>query len=427
MLQLDLVRHQLAIAGRVTDAQTGRSIGRARVTIIAGPAEFTTRLEVKKMQYGTRWAALAERPDRTRTAADGHFHFVDLPDGAYTLTASLPGSGSKFGAAQGEATVSRNAQGNISLVALDIALPPTTLKGRITYQDAEPVVMAEVRIKGSGERVYTDGTGNFRLAGLEIGERTVLISARGYQPSSRTVALNDPGTERVVEIVLVPRDFNPTRIESCALWLKADAINGLSDGEPVETWPDHSGNGYDATQVIESARPIYRANAINGRPALRFDGVDDFMALSLFESATDHTFLFVYSQTPAGGHSNYLFDAQQGRLALDSAGSVSPYHVRWLDDTWHDIAPAIGGDQILTWVFSGNAGEVFRNGAPLGTAPYSPKSLRGNVTLGSNYGGHQSLFSGDIAEVVYYNRALSAEERRLVEQYLNSRYGIPLA
>jgi Carboxypeptidase regulatory-like domain len=197
-------RHQVAIAGQVTDALTGRAIGGARVGITAAPAAFADWLAIRAKQYGAQWAAMVERPDRTRTAADGHFHFLDLPDGQYTMTASLPGSVSRYGMAGRQAVVSRGAQGTITMAAADISLPPTTLKGEITEQDGKPVALAEVRVQGSGERVFSDAQGRYMLAGLEAGQRTVLVLAQGYQPVSQTVTLGPAGAVHTVNTVLVP-------------------------------------------------------------------------------------------------------------------------------------------------------------------------------------------------------------------------------
>lgn len=198
------VRHQVAIVGRVTDARTARAIGGAQVRITAAPAAFTEWLATRAKQYGTQWAGMVERPDQTRTSADGHFHFLDLPDGQYTLTASLPGSGSRYGTAQAQVTVSRDPQGNITMAAADIALPPTTLKGRVSRADASPVVLAEVRVKGSGERALSDGQGQYLLTGVETGNRTVLVSAQGFQPASRTALLSDAGSVKTADVVMTP-------------------------------------------------------------------------------------------------------------------------------------------------------------------------------------------------------------------------------
>ena len=97
-----------------------------------------------------------ERPDRTRTAVDGHFHFLDLPDGMYTCTATLPGAGSRYGTVQAGATVLRDAAGNLPMATANLALPPTTLKGQIADQDtADPVFMAEVRVSGASTHYLT--------------------------------------------------------------------------------------------------------------------------------------------------------------------------------------------------------------------------------------------------------------------------------
>jgi hypothetical protein len=202
------VCHAVAISGRVTDFQTGKAIGGARITIETetAPLEFTNWLTLRAKQYGDRWEQIDERPDRTRTAGDGHFHFMDLPDGDYTLKAELPGSGSRYGTAQKSVVVTRNADGIMAVV--DIRLPPTTIKGEITDKDNEKVLMAEVRIKGSGERVFSDADGRYLLTGLEASEeqeRTLQVSAQGYQQvPPKNVLLDQAGVEKVVDFALDP-------------------------------------------------------------------------------------------------------------------------------------------------------------------------------------------------------------------------------
>jgi hypothetical protein len=199
-----IVRHAVAIAGRVTEAQTGKPVSGARVRITDGPPAFTKWLAARAKEYGRRWAAMDERPDRALSRGDGHFHFLDLPDGTYSLEATLPGSGSRFGTAEAAATVSRDAEGHINLAAAAISLPATTIKGQITGQDDAPVVMAEVRVKGSGERVFTDTQGRYLLGGLEAGERRVDVAAPGFQPASSTATLGEAGALLTLDVVLTP-------------------------------------------------------------------------------------------------------------------------------------------------------------------------------------------------------------------------------
>ena len=204
MVTWEIIRHQVAIAGTVTDARTGQAIDGAQVRITAAPTAFTDWLAIRALQDGVRWAAMAERPDQTRSAADGHFHFLDLPNGLYTLTAMLPGSGSRYGTAAKQVMVSRNAQGNVTMAAADMTLPRTTLMGEVSNQGGTSIVLAEVRVRGSGERAFSDAQGRYLLAGLEVGQRTVMVSAQGYQPASQTVVISTAGAEHTFNVVLVP-------------------------------------------------------------------------------------------------------------------------------------------------------------------------------------------------------------------------------
>jgi len=203
------VRHQVAIAGRLTDAGTGKAIQGARVSIEEGgmPPAFANFLRARAMQHGAAWSMMAERPDRTRTAADGIFYFLDLPDGDYSVTASLSGIGGRYGAAQARATVLRNQNGDYERVLLDLALQATTIRGKVSDAARKKgVPMAEVRVKGSGEHTLSDARGLYVLAGIEPytpkpgasaaaddPKRTIVVFAQGYKPESRQVALTAPG------------------------------------------------------------------------------------------------------------------------------------------------------------------------------------------------------------------------------------------
>ncbi len=201
-LKLEGSRRQVAVAGRVIDAETEKAVARALVEIAEAPPEFRAWLALKAIRYGERWANMAVRPDRIRTAADGHFHFLDLPAGGYTLIASLPAAGSRYGTAEESAEVEHDPDGKISRQTVELRLPPTGLKGTITFSpqngDAVPVVMAEVRIPGSGERTWSKGGGSYLLSALEVRSQcNVRVSTRDYGSLARNVDLSR-GTVSIV-------------------------------------------------------------------------------------------------------------------------------------------------------------------------------------------------------------------------------------
>jgi hypothetical protein len=240
----ETIRRQVAIAGRVIDELAKQPVAWARVRLTNGPPAFVQSMVARAklvppsqppsdvtQAYGdldkagvnnagklraaqivldyllrTLGAALAvDRPDRTRTAADGHFHFLDLPDGNYAVTASLPEAGSRYGTAEVKnLPVSRDGEGRIAWAWTEVKLPPTTISGKVTNQSASPVKLASVRVKGSGENAFTDDTGEYRLTALEIGNRTVSASAPGFKADPKIVQLGEAGKKQAVDIVMTP-------------------------------------------------------------------------------------------------------------------------------------------------------------------------------------------------------------------------------
>jgi hypothetical protein len=209
LVKWQTVRHQVAIAGKLTDAGTGKPVSGAMVSMTDMPAAFRRLLQARAMQHGNAWSAMAERPDKARTAPDGIFYFLDLPDGDYTLSASAASMGKRYGIAQANTTVSRAKNGDYKRVFLDLALQATTVRGKIIGPNHKTgVAMAEVRVKGSGERTFSDVKGEYVLAGIEpielktssspgagprITKRTIVVFAQGYRPASKQVAINEAG------------------------------------------------------------------------------------------------------------------------------------------------------------------------------------------------------------------------------------------
>lgn len=208
MAVFETIRRQVAVAGKVTDRITGKVLPDVSIEILAGPPSFMETLSVLQGVYGDSWASSMKRPDRTLTRADGHFHFMDLPDGVYTLKAVCRKTVARYGSAQADVTVSRAPSGSVNLVSTVIILSPSTVRGKVTRQGSPtPVVMAEIRVSGSLEFTHTDGTGNYILSGLESSaarQREVTVSAVGYQDRVANVLIPAAGDEVVLDIQLVP-------------------------------------------------------------------------------------------------------------------------------------------------------------------------------------------------------------------------------
>ncbi|KST62206.1 carboxypeptidase regulatory-like domain-containing protein [Mastigocoleus testarum] len=211
MLRWERIRHRVAIAGQVTDAQTNKAIAGVEVAITKGPEAFMGWLRIRASQYGDEWEKMLERPDRTRTAYDGHFHFLDLPEGEYRLHAFFHNASRRYGTAFLDLRVSQAPEDENIITVADLTLTPTCLKGQILDDDDDPIVLAEVRLKYSQESTFSNQEGQYLLNAIEAAEkfeRTIIISAQGYQTTSQTVVFNEAGIEENLNFILTKKSNN---------------------------------------------------------------------------------------------------------------------------------------------------------------------------------------------------------------------------
>ena len=235
--------------------------------------------------------------------------------------------------------------------------------------------------------------------------------------------------------------WKPTDISGCQLWLDATQITGLSDGATVASWPDKSGNGYNATQETGANKPLYKTNVLNGKPVLRFDGTDDYLSCGdVLDLGSNSMTLFVVWKT------NTL-SATQGVVGKSYYGDKSGRYGVYLDLTLTGMSfmaqlkgtPAVSTRDWCYYSFSNSsyltscqkidntayANTGYENGvqkcsASIGSA-YGGADTTDSYLVGCYQGPHQFL-NGDIAEVLQYNSALSDTDRQKVEAYLNWKW-----
>jgi hypothetical protein len=224
---------------------------------------------------------------------------------------------------------------------------------------------------------------------------------------------------------------DPTDIAGCILWLAADDIVGLSDGDPVSTWADGSGAGRDATGSGGS-RPTYQTGELNGRPVVRFDGTDDEMATaSVGVTDLDCTIIAVLSpaNTDAGRSPVFVGNdgGGNGYGIATSTGGGAPNEIGRLRGgiAWDSTGTAATtGPAIYSLVQSSGSCEVFLDGVSLGTFSSDPNNPTSRITLGNHRVGVSSAncWAGDIAEIAIYDSPLDATDRGDVEAYLTAKW-----
>lgn len=239
-------------------------------------------------------------------------------------------------------------------------------------------------------------------------------------------------------------------LENLALWLKADAITGLADTDPVASWVDSSSNNNTATQGTAGARPLFRTGMVNGLPVVRFDGVDDFIESPYSASdnpGTDSQSIFAVFRPATTATSQIM--VWQGEAAGNGFGTEFEMHTNIGDGLLapNFVGAIVGGQNaeqgssipftdtvnfhILTAIFTGLRSvpqiSAFVDGGSGVTTVSSggPEIVNwtGNTRLGRP-GGAARFYSGDIAEVLVYTVNMVAARTR-IESYLKFKYGIP--
>ena len=227
--------------------------------------------------------------------------------------------------------------------------------------------------------------------------------------------------------------FNPRRISGLAVWL--DASDGAtlfqnSDGtvpatatsDPIGAWMDKSGNQRTLTQPIANNRPSHTTQALNGRSAVSFDGVNDFVSAQ-FSLTQPVTIFCVGNYRAPLTHAGQLFDASPAgnrmRFYLPTSTTVGLFAGTAL--TSGTISPS--GWSVWGTVFNVGNSAIRRDGLAIINGLAGSLAPNG-ITLGAFGDGLLTPTNCQIAEFVLYNRVLTNAERGTVERYLGLKWGI---
>ena len=224
------------------------------------------------------------------------------------------------------------------------------------------------------------------------------------------------------------------------LWLKADAITGLSDGAAVTNWPDASGLTNDVAQSTAANQPLYTASALNGKPVVRFDGADDRLERSDALGFTNNPAMtvIVVAQVDTLGALKRMVclgeDVSTGGRTIGFCADTSTRYNNG-NKVWSNNS-FLGGFKIGAWLCAENetyedtafyqdgVGPITKTtGGAVTTKTLSDEKLR----IGAKVGQNSEFFDGDIAEILIYDRVLTIVELESTGAHLEEKYGLDTA
>ncbi|MFT4040917.1 MAG: hypothetical protein QM692_22230 [Thermomicrobiales bacterium] len=215
--------------------------------------------------------------------------------------------------------------------------------------------------------------------------------------------------------------WDPSHLPGLALWLKADALGGLLDGDLIPAWPDASGNGEIAAQTDAAHQPVYRAGAQNGLPAARFAG-DHWLTVASQLGITAQPFSQFAVWKPGGTAQALMIWANStGLLVTDldndlgiSSGSALFNLNQHPFAQWHLVAG----------VHAGAGSSLTVDGGTPVTGSAGAGFPSGSLTIGAGVAGGDRWLSGDLGELIITRTALSAAERQRLEGYTAHKWGL---
>lgn len=296
----------------------------------------------------------------------------------------------------------------------------------------------------NGSQSLSSGTNYFWLAydiiptapGTTIDAECTQITVTGTGGGNKTPTTTAPaGTRSLVACSSYPG----TSALGLKHWIKSDA--GVS-GTSVSTWADQSGAAITGNLTASgTVRPTVVTGAINFQDYIRFDGSNDVMVSTnsftgntLF-STTDNTILMIKNYK--SGTVDYKWETDPTnawRIGMEINGSAQ--RIDFVDDNGGgknnlSTTAIINKDVMVEYLSSSTNINLKLNGNfdAVMTHPgltFSPGVTSKPLYIGSNDIGNPLYTNVDLAEVLTFNKKLSASELVRVESYLSIKYGLTL-
>lgn len=222
-----------------------------------------------------------------------------------------------------------------------------------------------------------------------------------------------------------------TDLPKAVLHLAADSGVQTSEENRVKMWK--SVQQHTASQNSASAQPAFVAEAINGRPALRFNGKGQFLRISGEVLSQESCSIIAVVRDRATKPGLREIISNWNGAAGNSTSSVflglrDSGHVRFSDQ----FSPAgeisdRSKPFILTAVNGADGARLWQNTALIGSRaqPLSGRRFGTEWVIGQQGNINGEFWHGDIAEVIVFDRPFTDAQLKNVWALLHEKYGIP--
>ncbi|KPA18019.1 Pentaxin, partial [Candidatus Magnetomorum sp. HK-1] len=234
-------------------------------------------------------------------------------------------------------------------------------------------------------------------------------------------------------------NFPINNLSKLKMWLKADSLTGLSNGDAISIWSDHSGYNQHALQFTTANQPQFQYSQLNGKPSLSFSGYPDGTGGADYDylnagqidlSSGKKLSIFIVARldnsSPAAdqyfvgrrnGSNGYRFGNQYFQNNRQCCTEYQSDKNQPLDFTIFNMV-ADDSQAIVKWNGS-------QQGTALALSGDNFDELEEFIIGGSETNGAYSL-DGSIAEIIIYDESLNQVKQNIIDNYLSAKYAISL-
>lgn len=234
------------------------------------------------------------------------------------------------------------------------------------------------------------------------------------------------------------------------LWLKADAGTSAStNGSPVASWNDQSGNGVVLSQNTALQQPLYVSSLMNGLPAIEFDnnngtGQNDFFSAPdnpIFDNTNGYSFFTVTRMKGFGNAQSII--SKRINVGNEEAFMIFYYSADELtididndNNRFSNNTPSIANTNKIYDIFydgtlaSTQRTSIYDQEQLLITSPESSATIvdkNSPLVVGATHVNDPRSFNGYISEIIMYRTKVNDAQRTIINNHLSAKYDIALS
>ena len=281
------------------------------------------------------------------------------------------------------------------------------------------------------------------------GTQGVLVASNPYKTGAPQAlpTINSAQVGTIPLTIQKNRNFTPTQISGCSLWLDgADpAGNGVipANGTSITSWVDKSLSGNTCSNASSINSPVLYSSILNGKPVLSFTGpavlntttsqwLDN--TVMTFPNTKNTIFALVYNDNSTSKSftaNNYIISGRADALISYSSYSGNNFATFIGSGSgWNDLNTNTPSQNMNgVWAITGmtlntNVLTPYYNGTALNTRSGTMGSTTGFIIGDAPSGYRGQCWNGYMAEIIMFPTVLGNTQRQQVEGYLAWKWGL---